>query len=69
MNLPEELRVNVLAQNNAGCNPFHLAAISEESEQMATLLKIIAEKLQVLDEALKTLNHQGKATQLEPTIN
>ncbi|XP_021946713.1 uncharacterized protein LOC110844742 isoform X2 [Folsomia candida] len=61
VNLPEELRVNLLAQNEVGDTPFHLAAVShDQSEQMSKLLCYMADNLQVKEEALKVLNHQGK---------
>lgn len=48
VNLPEELRVNLLAQNEVGDTPFHLAAVShDQSEQMSKLLCYMADNLQV----------------------
>jgi len=60
LSLPETLRVNLLAQNESGETPLHLAAVSDQSEKMADVLCKIANNLQVKDEALRTLNNQGK---------
>jgi hypothetical protein len=54
--------VDVLAQNKAGDTPFHLAAASHglSSFNVLEVLRWISDKLGVTEEALKTLNSEGK---------